>query len=297
VRAAGAEPRIQGADLLDLELADLIGVEDVLDPPKAPRRALTVTGLLALLTVVVAALGLGSPSRDDGLSRGAVALAGEDVAAGNRIDLDLSQPVLVEVTDRSLARRTDSVELAFRYLGSEVASASAVLRDGIAELDPDLAQRLVGGKATATVTLRTSGGTDLRTHDLPVRATQDWWFTAPAVGGALLLLLGLANLEQSLKPLRSGRMRRLSFVGASLSGAILGLGVVLLAAAVGGSEPAVPGVVATALLAAGAGAAGVPARVGLARRRRVRRAVRRAEKALGLPKGTRTTANRVTTGT
>ena len=36
VRAAAAEPRIQGADLYELELADLIGVEDVLDPPKPP---------------------------------------------------------------------------------------------------------------------------------------------------------------------------------------------------------------------------------------------------------------------
>ena len=36
VRAAQAEPRIQGADIYQLQLADLIGVEDVLDPPKRP---------------------------------------------------------------------------------------------------------------------------------------------------------------------------------------------------------------------------------------------------------------------
>jgi hypothetical protein len=154
----------------------------------------------------------------------------------------------------------------------------------------------VGGRATATVTLLTRGGVVIEAHDLPVRATQTWYLTAPTVGGALLLLLGLANLEQSLKPLRSGRMRRLSYVGAFVSGAILGLSAVLLATGVGLSEPAVPGIVVVALLGAAAGVAAVPARVGVARRRRVQRAVRRAERSLGLPKGSHTTG-RVTRDT
>jgi hypothetical protein len=285
VRAAGAEPRILGADLNDLELADLIGVEDVLDPPQPPWRALAVTGALGLALLLLALIGIGVPDREAGLERDVLQLDGQDVASGERIDLDLSEPLEVRVTDPRLARRADEVELAVGYLGADLASASAPLRDGAATLDPGIAQRAVGGPATATVSLL-AGERLLGVHELPIRATQTWYLTAPAVGGLLLLLLGLANLESSLKPLRSGRRRRLSYVGASVAGAVIGLSLVPLAGAVGAGEPTVPTVVAAGVLGAATGVAAVGARIGVARRRRVQRALRRAERSLGVTSGT-----------
>lgn len=288
VKAAGAgEERIEGADLYRLEVADLIGVEDVLDPPQPPWRALGWAVGLALVALVVALIGLGSAPRTADADAGDLLVDGQDVADGGRLDLDLARPVVVEIEDRTLAARADGVDLRFSYAGMTVARASAPVRDGTAIVDPGLGQRLIAGQATATVRVRDAGGV-LRAHDFAVDATQSWYLTVPGVGGVLLLLLGYANLESSLKPLRSGRTRRLSYVGAFFAGLPLAAGIVLLAGALGLREPTIPTLAVVAGLCALAGLPTVQARVGVARTRRVRQAVRRAERSLGVT--ARTTA-------
>ncbi len=284
VRAGGAEPRIEGADLYDLEMADLIGVEDVLDPPKPPWPAIVWTAGLLFVAAVVALLGITGAPRERGLEPDDVEISGHDLATTKRFGIDLSNEVEVRINDRSLAARADEVELGFEYLGVEVSSASAPVRDGEAVIDPGISQRLVGGKATAHVVVR-RGNAVLREGDVRVKATQTWYLTAPFMGGLMLLLLGYANLESALKPLRSGRTRRLSYVGAFLAGPLLGLSFVLLAGAIGASEPSLLTVIVVAILCAAAGLPAVQARVGVARRRRVRQAVKRAEKTLGVTTG------------
>lgn len=285
VRAAVAEPRIEGLDLYDLDVADLIGVEDVLDPPKHPWPAIAWTAGLLLLAAVVALIGIGAPPRPDGAKAGEIEVAGHDIATSGRIHVDLSKDVAIRVTDRVLAARADEVVLGFDYAGAEVTSKAAPVRDGEAVIDPGIAQRFVGGQASATVTLRT-GNVTLREHGFGVKATQSWYLTAPFIGGVLLLLLGYANLESSLKPLRSGRTRKLSYVGAFLAGPVLGASFVLIAGALGVSEPTLVTVIVVAVLSAASGIPAVQARVGVARRRRVRQAVKRAERTLGVTTGT-----------
>jgi hypothetical protein len=285
VRAAVVEPRIEGLDLYDLDVADLIGVEDVLDPPKPPWPAIAWTAGLLLLAAVVALIGLGSPPRPGRAQPGEIEVAGHDIGTGGRLRLDLSDDVPIQVTDRALAARTDEVVLGFEYGGVEVTSKAAPVRDGEAVIDPGIAQRFVGGQASATVTLR-SGDVTLREHGFGVRATQPWYLTGPFIGGVLLLLLGYANLESSLKPLRSGRTRKLSYVGAFLAGPVLGASFVLIAGALGVSEPTLVTGIVVAVLSAASGIPAVQARVGVARRRRVRQAVKRAERALGVTAGT-----------
>jgi hypothetical protein len=206
------------------------------------------------------------------------------VASGNRVDLDLSRDLSVTVTDERLARTVEDVGIEFTVLGAAITDTDAPLRDGTATLDPGLARRAVGGAAGATLVLSgdgTEGRADQR-HDFAVEATQSWYLTAPGLLGILLLLIALANLESTLKPLGTGRMRKLSFVGATLSGALIGTGLVALSAALGLAEPTVPGLVTATVLAAAAGAGTARARLGDARRRRVRRAVKRAERSLGV---------------
>jgi hypothetical protein len=289
VKAAGADQRIEGADLYRLEVADLIGVEDVLDPPKAPWRTITWAVALVCAAVLVALVGLGVAPRSVGLEEGDVTIAGQDVVHGGRIDVDLAGLVPVEVRDRALADRVDGVELEFEVLGVEVSHASAPVRDGHALVDPGLGQRLVGGQATAVLTLR-QGDEDVRTPDVAVNATQAWYLTVPGIGGILLLLLGYANLESSLKPLRAGRTRRLSYVGAFFAGVPLAAGIIAVVGALGLHEPTFPALIVAVVLCALAGIPTVRARVGVARTRRVRQAVRRAERSLGVD--TRTTGRR-----
>jgi hypothetical protein len=281
VRAAGAQPRILGADLYDLELTDLVGVEDVLNPPRRPWAAMALTALATAAAIFLAISGVGEPDREGDLAPGQVELAGTDVAAGERVELDLSSDVPLRIVDPALAGRVDSADVEFSYAGVPAGTISAPVRGGEALLDPGITQRTVGGHATADVVLL-AGENPVTEQETGVDATQSWYLTAPVVLGALLLLLAYGNLESSLKPLRSGHGRTLSYVGAAVSGVLAGTGLVAIAGALGYSEPTVPGVVATAAAAALACVAGARARVGLARRRRLRRAVRQAEKRLGV---------------
>jgi hypothetical protein len=281
VRSAEAGPRIMGADLYSLELADLIGVEDVLDPPRNPWRALTATAVLFGAALLIILVGLGAPDRDGDLRAGQVELEDVDVTSGDRIEVDLSGDVLVRVLDDELATSADEIEIEFSALGRAIGTASGPLREGEALIDPGLTQRTVGGAVTATVRLESRD--DVIAHqDVPVEAVQSPYLTAPFLLGALLLLLAYADLETSMKPLRSGHTRIRSYIGAAIWTPVAAVGVLLIAAALGFAEPTIVGIVAVALLSALGGVALVRARIGVARRRRVRVAVRRAEKRLGV---------------
>jgi serine/threonine-protein kinase len=279
VRAGSAEPRIAGADLHQLELADLIGIEDVLDPPREPWPALLLTGILFSLAVLVALVGLGGDDGGGALEPGQVTVAGVDVTASGRIGVDLSHDVRVSVLDPSLASAADGVRLEVGYLGIPVSEATAPLGSGEANIDPGIAQRTVAGAADARVVLL-KGDQVIAAQELAIDATQPWYLSVPFFGGVLVLLLGLANLEASLKPLRSGRPRKLSYVGSFVWGALIGVSLVALSACLGFSEPTVPTAVVVAVLGAVGGVVAARARIGVARRRRVRRAVKRAEKTL-----------------
>ena len=281
VRSAEAGPRIMGADLYSLELADLIGVEDVLDPPRNPWRALTATILLLGAALLIALVGLGAPDRDGDLAAGQVEIEDVDVTSGDRIEVDLSGDVLVRVLDDELASIADEVEIEFSALGQAIGAASGPLREGEALIDPGLTQRTVGGAATATIRLEARDEV-VAQHELPIDAVQNPFLTAPFLFGALLLLLAYADLETSLKPLRSGHTRIRSYIGAAIWTPVAAAGLVLMAAALGLAEPTVVAIGAVVVLSALGGIALVRARIGVARRRRVRTAVKRAEKRLGV---------------
>jgi hypothetical protein len=281
VKAAAAEPRIYGADLYQLELADLIGVEDVLDPPKPPWPAIALMATAFAAAVLVAVFGLGDPDRSGTLEAGQVEVAGVDVVSGGRIEADLSEDLIVTITDADLAERVDGVEIAMGPVGVPMSTISGSVQSGQAVVDTGITQRTIGGQATATVTI--SDGDDvLGEQEVGVDATQTWYLTVPFVAGVLLVLLALANLESSLKPLRSGHPRLLSTVGAAISGAMLGGSAVVFAGALGLAEPTVAAGSAAAALGVIGGIAAARARVGVAKRRRVRRAVKRAERSLGV---------------
>jgi serine/threonine-protein kinase len=281
VKAAAVEPRIYGADLYQLELADLIGVEDVLDPPKPPWPAIATMATAFGAAVLVAVFGLGDPDRSGTLEPGQVEVAGVDVVSGGRIEADLSDDLIVTITDEGLAGRVDGVEIAMGPVGLPLSTISGSVQSGEAVVDTGITQRTIGGQATATVTI--SDGDDVvGEQEVGVDATQTWYLTVPFVGGVLLVLLALANLESSLKPLRSGHPRLLSTVGAAISGAMLGASAVVFAGALGLAEPTVASGAAAAALGAIGGIAAARARVGVAKRRRVRRAVKRAERSLGV---------------
>ncbi|MET0904088.1 MAG: serine/threonine-protein kinase [Acidimicrobiales bacterium] len=281
VRAAAAEPRIQGANIYELQLADLIGVEDVLDPPKPPWPSILLMAVAFAAAVLVALFGLGEPDRSGTLEPGQVEVAGVDVVDGGRVEVDLSEDLTVAITDPELAAEADTVELAMGPLGLSLSTISGGVQSGLAVIDPGITQRTIAGLSAATITVR-GDDTTLGEQEFGIDATQNWYLTVPFVVGVLLVLLALANLESSLKPLRSGHPRLLSTIGASISGAMLGASMVVLAGALGLAEPTLAAGAGSAAFGVIGGIAAARARVGVAKRRRVRRAVKRAQKSLGV---------------
>ena len=276
IRAASSDPRIKGADLYGLELADLINVRDVLNPPRTPWRPVLLTALLFALALLVSIVGIGGNDREGTLEPGQVVIDGIDVRSGARIDLDLSEDVVVEVPDRSLADAADEVEITFSYLGVGAPGASGALRDGRAVIEPGLAQRAVGGAVEADVRLLSRD--ELVAHqEVGARATQAPFLTGPFAAALLLMLLAYAELESSLKPLRSGHSRIRSSIGAAIWTPVALVGLVLAMAALGQNELTRADVVAVVALGAVGGSTLVRSRIGVARRRRVRIAVKRAE--------------------
>lgn len=277
IRASSSDPRISGADLYGLELADLINVRDVLNPPRTPWRPVLVTALLFALALLVALIGLGNNDREGTLEAGQVLIDGVDVRSDERIDLDLSEDVIVEVPDRSLADAADEIEITFSYLGVGAPGASGALRDGRAVIEPALPQRAVGGAVEADVRLL-SRDVLVAHQEVGARATQAPYLTGPFAVALLLILLAYAELESSLKPLRSGHTRIRSYIGAAIWTPVALVGLLLGMAALGRNELTEADVVAVAALGVVGGLTLVRARIGVARRRRVRTAVKRAEK-------------------
>ena len=281
VRASASDPRIKGADLSELELADLINVRDILDPPGTPWRPVLLAAIFFGLALLVSLVGLGTHDRAGTLEAGQVLIGGVDVRSGERIEIDLSEDLVVEVPDRSLADAADEIAIDFSYLGVGAPGISGPLRDGQALIEPGLAQRAVGGAVAADVQVLSRG--EIVAHqETGVRATQAPYLTGPFAFGLLLILLAYAELESSLKPLRSGHTRIRSYLGAAIWTPVALVGLVFVMTALGRNELAEVDLIAVAVLGVLGGLTLVRSRIGVARRRRVRTAVKRAEKRVAL---------------
>lgn len=117
-RASSSDPRISGADLYGLELADLINVRDVLNPPPTPWRPVVLTALLVALALLVSVTGLGSNEREGTLEAGQVVIGGIDVrAVGGAVEANvriLSRgQVIAHQESRGLGRFVCSICIMF----------------------------------------------------------------------------------------------------------------------------------------------------------------------------------------
>ena len=123
--------------------------------------------VLAVVALVLALVGLGTPSHGGSLAAGAVQVAGTDVATGATATIDLSKPVPVAVSPSAPA--ADHVSLSATVLGQQVATATAALTPavGARTASVDLGGRyLLGGSFTGKVVLERSART-WATHRSP----------------------------------------------------------------------------------------------------------------------------------
>jgi len=279
----------QGADLEDVAqpALDLVPLSDVVKPPPPPTWFFAAAGVLAVLALILALIGLAVPSGHGTLHAGSVTVAKTDPVNGGTVKVDLSKPVPVVVT--SAGPPADHVTLASSVLGQQVSSTTALLKPfgTLKVASADLGGRyLIGGSFTGTVTLL-QGGRSVGYWTFPAKTTQFGLISLPGAVTVLLLLFSIAYAESLLRSLRRGKRKVGGTVGLTLVGAVFGIALVGVAWVLARTEPTAASLVVCAILGAGAGLLTALGGVRIGRRRRFRRSERRKDKAATVGAGAR----------
>ena len=275
-----ASSHAEGAVLVDLKESDLVPVQQVIKAPPGARVPLAISLASFALAVVLAFVGLGSPSSLGGnLPAASVEVAGVPLSTSSTLKLDLSKPVTVQMGPGAPA--ASAARLSVLLLGYHVYQATSPLevsrepgpKRGI---DATSAHYLLAGRLTAEIALLKAGSV-LGRWRFAAQTVQSGWLSLVGLVVVVLALFSLAYIEQFLRALWRGRRRVTATAGLGPSVALLAVAVVGAAWLAVGRQPSLASLVACAALGAVSGFAAAPAarRAGRLRRLR-RRAARKA---------------------
>ncbi|MFC9997059.1 protein kinase [Nocardia sp. NPDC127526] len=240
-----------GVRLIDVDRGDLVPIQRVVTLP-SPRLPFLAAAVLTVVAGGAAVLGVGAAAEPNTPPAGVVRIAGADPAV-SAIDLDLSEPVPIEITGAD----ADSAKLGLNVLGAGIGGATTPLQPGnpaTAELPTPVNQYVLAGDLTGELTL-SRGGTTTATYEFDIRTTQRATTTVTAIALALLLLFATAYTESNARALRRGSARFAATIGLTISAALLGVVAVGASWILLGHEPTVTAVIACAALGAAAGLA------------------------------------------
>lgn len=270
----------------------LVPVRQVLDLPPWPRSYAVVSLGLAVLTVVLALLGLGSGGGSGALPRGSARVAGADVSTGATVPLDLTRKVEIVVNRLTgAAAAADSVELRLGLADTPVLTSSRGRLAGPARgprsttVDMRADRYLAAGRLDARLAFY-AGGREVATSPFSARAARPFYATVPGVLACAALLFLLAYVEALLRPLRRrGRRRLSSWIGMTVVGAALGLLAVAFAWLLDVAPIRVPALAVCAVTGAATGLAVAVTTTQAGRRARIRRVARKQQVATRLGTG------------
>jgi hypothetical protein len=277
VRAAAAEPRLEGANLNNIGRDAFVDVKQVFGTQASPRLWLLATILLFVAAVVACVLLFEPPAHDGNLKRGQVTLAGADISQSSAT-LDTSKGIPLRVGKTGAPAFTDRATLRLSAAGVPVGKASATVVNGKGVFKTDALRYLATGTLKGKLELQ-RGTKQLAAQTFPTTVDRAWYLTAFGLGSLIVLLAGLAYLESSVRPLRRGRRRISSYVGCALSVAVTAIGLIGFATALGHANPTSAGVAVAAGLAAMGGIALAVTLRRAALHKGIRRAVKHAERA------------------
>jgi serine/threonine protein kinase len=250
--------------------SELVPLNVLVNPPKGPAWFVLAAGIFALLSLVLALLGLGAPSRGGTLARGSVSVAGTDATTGSPVTLDMSQPIPVLILPS--AASADHVELSASVLGQQISVASAALEPQgntkVAALSLG-GRNLVGGSFTGTVTLFRSGQ-QVGTWSFAAYNKQIGLLSLPAAVTVLLFFFIIRRVESRLRLIRRGRRPIGAPVGLAIEGALFGVDLVGFVWILDKIEPTSASLIACAVAGSAAGLATALSAITIARRRRFR---------------------------
>ena len=247
----------RGADVADIDRADLVAVDDILTPPAVPWAGIVASAALLLALLVVAFLGPGDPGRSVGLDVGQVTVNGQDVAADGPVSINLAEDIRVDVDDLPLeGGDATSVELRLSVLGIPAGTSTQGLLPRAGGGETTIGARslrvLSNGDFTGELRFLDASGATVVTHQFTVEPDQPWYLTAAAVVGATLLLFVVAYGISALTPLWLGRRSPSAIVGMGVLGGVAALALVLWVWTLGGQEPSWPGSILAMALGAAA---------------------------------------------
>lgn len=232
--------------------------------PRSPARPFAVAAAAVLVTLLVALLGLGSPSREGG-----VVVVGVEPRS-----IDFAQPVTLEA--EAPPGRLAAVVTIGRLDVARVVADSSAAGAGRRRATFDLShvRYLVAGRSTLTVTTA-DRAIDARVGSIEIDSSRSGWLSAPAIGSLIVGLTALAYGESMLAPARRGRVRIHHLAGLAVAAAVLGVALYSIGWVIGAPEPRTTGAVVCAIAMAVAAVGYAVGRSRFTRRRQARRAERR----------------------
>ncbi|MEV5834310.1 protein kinase [Nocardia sp. NPDC052112] len=259
-----------GVRLADVDRRDLVPIRDVVT--FAAAWPLFVVGvLLAVAACVVAVIGLAAPTAGGDLVPGTVTVAGVDPTEPNPIEIDLSNPIPLQVNGIDV----DSAALTVEVFGVRVGGDPVPLRPGgVATLPDPVNSHVLAGSLDGQLTLSRSGN-EIATQRIQFRTTGRPTHTVAAAAIVVLALFGVAYLESNTRTLRRGHGGFANIIGLSASAAILAAAVAGGAWILRDTPPTITTLAVTAVLAAAAGVAAALGAQRIGKRRRLLRRVRR----------------------
>jgi serine/threonine-protein kinase len=249
-----------GVRIDELRPEDLVRVDDLIKPPKPPRLAFALAGLLTALLVALSIVGIGDAEpAANRLRPGTVRVAGVDITTDRTVDVNLSDDVPVRLTN--LPAGTEDaryVRLGFSALGIQLPpSRSAELRpDGNggfrAAIDAQRVRILVSGKVTGELRFLDRNKEELRSAEFRLDADRAAVLAANGIFGLLILAFVITYGWSLSLPLRRGRQRTSAFVGMGILGGVAGAAVVDVIWALGGPQVTWPTLIVGIVLGIGA---------------------------------------------
>jgi hypothetical protein len=236
-----------------LDPAELVPVEQVLTPPAFPRVALLAAAVLALVMIVLAAAGLGSPERGGDLPVESIQVAGEPIDDGAvSVDLGEDMPVTLSEPPAGTARLQIEFSAAGVAIGKSSATPAEATDGGAVEasVDPGSVGIISKGPMTAELRALDEGNDVLGRRSFGVDPEGFGLLSGVGVVLVLLVLYVGAYTASLSRPLRRGRRRIASFVRMPAMGALAGITLVIAAWGLGFAEPSLTTLLVEALLGA-----------------------------------------------
>ncbi|MFX0573621.1 serine/threonine-protein kinase [Nocardia nepalensis] len=240
----------KGVRLAEVDRRDLVPIRDVVTFA-SPRLPFLAAVLFAVGACVVAMLGLGAPVAGGDLAPRTVTVAGADPADSNPIEIDLSEPIPLQVNGIDV----DSASLTVNVVGVRLGGEPVPLRPGGAAMLPDpVNPHVLAGNLDGELTLLRNG-TEIATQRIELHTTQRPTLTATSAAIVILALFAAAYLESNTRTLRRGHGGFANIIALSTSSALFAAAIAGAAWILLGTPATLPTLVVSATLAAAAGLA------------------------------------------